>query len=187
VTNVTRGGDANSTTVHNGDILEFKLVTENVTSTDYKNYAGQDYLGSVLQYADLADPSQITLQDMTLDSQNNLHWKLPNLAAHTSDVKTIRVKVKDNIPLTNSPSKLSPDYNCSFSNDYGNEVTMNVDCPAAKSVEQTATALPNTGPGTTMAIAAAVAVVAGYLFSRSRIMAKELLIIRDEYLASGGF
>jgi fimbrial isopeptide formation D2 family protein len=187
VTNVTKGGDANSTTVHNGDILEFKLVTENVTSTDYKNFEGQDYLGSVLQYADLVDPSQITLQDMTLDSQNNLHWKLPNLAAHTSDVKTIRVKVKDNIPLTNSPSKLSPDYSCSFSNDYGNEVTMNVDCPAAKSVEQAATALPNTGPGTTMAIAAAVAVVAGYLFSRSRIMAKELLIIRDEYLASGGF
>jgi hypothetical protein len=187
VTNITKGGDANSTTVHNGDILEFKLVTKNVTSTDYKNYVGQDYLGSVLQYTDLVDPSQITLQDMTLDSQNYLHWKIPNLAGQTSDVKTIKVKVKDNIPLTNSPSKLSPDYNCSFTNDYGNEVTMNVDCPAAKSVEQAATTLPNTGPGTTLTIGAVVAVVAGYLFSRSRIMAKELLIIKDEYLSSGGF
>jgi hypothetical protein len=187
VTNITRGGDANSTTVHNGDILEFKIVTQNVTATDYKNYQGQDYLGSVLQYADLVDPSQIGLQDMSLDAQNNLHWKIPNLAGHTSDVKTIRVKVKDNIPVTNSPSKLSPDYNCSFSNDYGNEVTMNVSCPAAKSVEQAASALPNTGPGTTTAIAAVVAVIAGYLFSRSRIMARELLIIRDEYISSGGF
>jgi hypothetical protein len=124
---------------------------------------------------------------MTLDSQNYLHWKIPNLAGQTSDVKTIKVKVKDNIPLTNSPSKLSPDYNCSFTNDYGNEVTMNVDCPAAKSVEQAATTLPNTGPGTTLTIGAVVAVVAGYLFSRSRIMAKELLIIKDEYLSSGGF
>jgi hypothetical protein len=187
VTNITRGGDANSTNVHNGDILEFKLVTQNVTSSDYKNYSGQDYLGSVLQYADLADRSQISLQDMTLDSQNYLHWKISNLAAHTSDVKTIRVKVKDNIPLTNSPSKLSPDYNCHFTNDYGNEVTMNVDCPAAKSVEQAATSLPNTGPGTTLFIGALVTAAAGYLFSRSRIMSKELLVVRNEYLSSGGF
>jgi hypothetical protein len=187
VTNITKGGNADSTMVRNGDILEFKLVTKNVTSTDYKNYEGQDYLGSVLQYADLADPSQIGLQDMALDSQNYLHWKIPNLAAQSSDVKTLKVKVKDNIPLTNSPSKLSPDYSCSFTNDYGNEVTMNVDCPAAKSVEQAATTLPNTGPGTTLMIGAAVAAVAGYLFSRSRIMAKELMIIKDEYLSSGGF
>jgi hypothetical protein len=187
VTNITRGGNASNTTVNNGDILEFKLVTKNVTSTDYKNYAGQDYLGNVLQYADIVEPSQITLQDMTLDSENNLHWKLPNLAAQTSDVKTIKVKVKDNIPITNTPSKLSPDYNCSFTNDYGNEVTMNVNCPAAKSVEQAATALPNTGPGTTVTIAAIVAVVAGYLYSRSRVMARELLVIKDEYLSSGGF
>jgi hypothetical protein len=187
VTNLTKGGDANSTTVSNGDILEFKLVTKNVTSTAYKNYEGQDYIGSVLQYADVVDSSQITLQDMNLDSQNYLHWKIPNLAAQTSDVKTIKVKVKDVIPNTNTPSKLSPDYNCSFTNDYGNEVTMNVNCPAAKSVEQAATALPNTGPGTTITIGAIIAVVAGYLFSRSRIMARELLIIRDEYQSSGGF
>jgi hypothetical protein len=187
VANITQGNDANNTTVRNGDILEFKLVTQNVTSSDYKNYNGQDYLGSVLQYADVADPSQISLQDMTLDSQNYLHWKITNLAGQTSDIKTIRVKVKDNIPLTNTPSKLSPDYSCHFSNDYGNEVTINVDCPAAKSVEQAATALPNTGPGTTLFIGALVAAAAGYLFSRSRIMSKELLIIRDEYLSSGGF
>ena len=187
VANITRGGDANNTTVRNGDILEFKLVTTNVTSSDYKNYNGQDYLGSVLQYADLVDPSQLSLQDMTLDSQNYLHWKLPDLAGNTSDVKTIRVKVKDNIPITNTPSKLSPDYSCRFTNDYGNEVTMNVDCPAAKSVEQAATTLPNTGPGTSLFIGAIVATVAGYLFSRSRIMAKELMIVRNEYLSSGGF
>jgi hypothetical protein len=187
VTNITKGGDANSTTVHNGDILEFKLVTTNVTSTAYKDYSGQDYIGSVLQYADLVDPSQVSLQDMSLDSQNYLHWKIPNLAGQTSDVKTVRVKVKDSIPLTNTPSKLSPDYSCHFSNDYGNEVTINVDCPAAKSVEQAATTLPNTGPGTTLFIGAVVATTAGYLFSRSRIMSKELLAVKNEYLSSGGF
>jgi hypothetical protein len=66
-------------------------------------------------------------------------------------------------------------------------VVMNVDCPTAKSVEQAATALPNTGPGTTLFVGAVVAVVAGYLFSRSRIMAEELVIVRNEYMSSGGF
>jgi hypothetical protein len=187
VANITKGGDANKTTVSNGDVLEFKLVTQNVTSTDYKDYNGTDYIGSVLQYADVVDSSQVSLQDMTLDSQNYLHWKIPNLAANSSDVKTIKVKVKDMTPVTNTPSKLSPDYSCSFTNNYGNDVLINVNCPAAKSVEQAATALPNTGPGTTVAIGAVVATIAGYLFSRSRIMARELLIVRDEYLSSGGF
>jgi uncharacterized repeat protein (TIGR01451 family) len=187
VANITKGGDANNTTVGSGDTLEFKLVTQNVTGTDYKNYNGEDYLGGVLQYADIVDSSQITLQDMTLDSQNYLKWKIPNLAAGTSDVKTVRVKVKDPIPVTNSPSKLSPDYNCSITNNYGTQVTMNVNCPVAKSVEQTAKSLPNTGPGTSLTIAAVVASLAGFLFSRSRIMARELLIVRDEYLSSGGF
>jgi hypothetical protein len=187
VANITRGGDANNTTVRNGDILEFKLITSNVTSSVYKNYNGQDYLGSVLQYADLVDPSQLSLQDMKLDSQNYLHWTIPALAAQSSDVKTVKIKIKDNIPLTNTPSKLSPDYSCHFSNDYGNEVTINVDCPAAKSVEQAATSLPNTGPGASIVTGAVVAAMAGYLFSRSRIMSKELLVVRNEYLSSGGF
>jgi len=187
VVNITRGGDANNTTVRNGDVLEFKLVSKNVTTTDYKNYNGEDYIGNVLQYADLTNQSQISLQDMTLDSQNYLRWKIPNLAAGTTDVKTIQVKVKGIIPTTNTPSKLSPDYSCRFSNDYGNEVTINVNCPAAKSLEQAATTLPNTGPGTVLTIGVIVASVAGYLFSRSRIMARELNIIRNEYLSSGGF
>jgi hypothetical protein len=187
VANITKGGDANNTTVGNDETIEFKLVTQNVSSTDYKNYNGQDYLGSILQYADLADSSQVTLQDMTLDPQNNLHWTIPNLAAGTSDVKTLRFKIKNPIPVTNSPSKLSPDYSCSITNSYGNSVTVNVNCPTAKVVEQTSKSLPNTGPGTSLTIAAAIAALAGYLFSRSRIMARELLIVRDEYLSSGGF
>jgi hypothetical protein len=187
VTNVTKNGDANGTTVQNGDVLEFKLSTQNVTATDYKDYEGQDYFGSVLQYADIADQSQLAAQGLSLDSQNNLHWQASTLKGNTTDVKTIRVKVKDITPTTNTPSKLSPDYDCKITNDYGNEVTMNVDCPVMKSVEQAATNLPNTGPGTTVAIAVLVSIFVGYLYSRSRIMSQELAAVRNEYTASGGF
>jgi hypothetical protein len=187
VTNITKSGDANGTTVQNGDILEFKLNTQNVTATDYKNYSGEDYFGSVLQYADIADQSQLTSQGLTLDSQNNLHWKLSNLKGNATDVKTIKVKVKDITPTTNTPSKLSPDYSCKITNDYGNEVTMGVNCPVMKTIEQTTAQLPNTGPGATATVAVVVTFFVGYLYSRSRIMAVELAEVRNEYTSSGGF
>jgi hypothetical protein len=185
--NITKNADANGTSVQNGDILEFKMVTTNVTGSDYKNYTGQDYFGSVLQYADIVDPAQLTQQGITLDSQNYIHWSIADLPGNQSDTKLIRVKVKDIIPSTNSPSTVSPDYNCKISNDYGNEVTMSVSCPPVKAVAQAASSLPNTGPGTSIAIGAVVATVAGYLFSRARIMGRELEVIRNEYTAAGGF
>jgi hypothetical protein len=187
VTNVTKSSDANGTTVQNGDVLEFKLTTQNVTASDYKDYSGTDYFGSVLQYADIVDSSQLATQGLTLDAQNYLHWSLSSLKGNTTDTKLIRVKVKDITPTTNSPSKLSPDYSCKITNDYGNEVTMDVNCPAMKSVEQAAAKLPNTGPGTTVTIAVLITMFAGYLYSRSRIMAQELAVVRNEYISSGGY
>lgn len=187
VSNTTQEqNDADGTTVKPGDELRFELKTENVTTSDFKNYQGEDYFGSVLQYAELVNESELASQGMTLDADNYLRWSTANLKAKTTETKVIRVKVKEPIPSTNSPSTVSPDFNCKISNNYGNEVIMDVDCPLVKTVAQGATELPNTGPGTTLAIATGVTVVAGYLFARARIMAKELEIIRNEYVASGG-
>jgi hypothetical protein len=187
VMDITKNHDANGTTVQNGDILEFKLATRNVTASAYKNYNGKDYFGSVLQYADIVDSNGLSKQGLSLDSNNYLHWNLASLAGSATDTKTIKVKVKNIIPVTNTPSTISPDYNCKITNDYGNEVTMNINCPVIKQLDKAATSLPNTGPGTSIAIGATVVAFAGYLFSRSRIMAKELAAVRKEYISAGGF
>jgi fimbrial isopeptide formation D2 family protein len=187
VSNVTQNiNDANSTKASGGDILQFKLTTQNVTSTDYLNYDGLDYFGNVLQYADIVDPGQLSGQGISLDAKNNLRWHTPVIKANESDVKTINVRVKSDIPATNSPSTLSPDYNCSINNTYGDQVTVSVDCSTVKTIAQTASELPNTGAGSTIVIGAIVASVAGYLFMRSRIMAEEMEIVRQDYISSGG-
>ncbi len=185
VTNVTRGGDANGGTVNAGDVLEFKLNTKNVTASDYKNYKGQDYFGSVLQYANL-DSAQLPAQGITIGADNYLHWTTANLKANSTDVKTIRVQVKSPVPTTNSPSHISPEFNCKISNDYGNQVTMSVNCPLVKTIASTTTTLPNTGPGTSVIIAGLVAIAVGYLYARSRLLARELDIARQSYVSSGG-
>lgn len=187
VVNLTRRGDANNTTVQNGDILKFKLTTQNVTNTDYINYNARDYFGSVLQYANMVNTSQLAQQGLSLDSHNNLNWHISNLGANQKDVKTIEVKVKNIIPATNTPSRISPDYNCKITNDYGNEVTMNVNCPVVKSIEQAASSLPNTGPDSSLSAGVLIAIVSGYFFLRAKIFSSELAAVKKEYSASGEF
>lgn len=177
--------DASGQKINNGDELVFTLTTQNVTQTDYPNYKGEDYFGDVLDYADFTDATELTKQGLTLDANRYLHWQ-EDIKASSSSVKTIHVKVKEVIPSTNRPSGTSDDYDCVISNKYGNEVTMTVGCPLIKNIDQISTKLPNTGPGTNLVIGFGVTVIAGYFFSRSRLLAKELDIIKADYAGAGG-
>ena len=125
-----------------------------------------------------------------LDANNYLNWTILNLKANTTDVKTVSVKVKDPLPIRTAD-------NCRITNTYGNQVMVNLACPSpipptepppsvAQNINQAATSLPNTGPGSSVAIAFVVATAAGYFLSRSRIMARELeLAGHDDELAGG--
>jgi len=187
VENITaKALDANGSTAKAGDILEFKLTTKNIGGVEYKNYKGSDYFGRVLQYAEITDTTSLSTQGLNLDGTGNLSWTTAVIKAGASDVKTIRVKVKSPIPATNTPAPGSADYNCQISNFYGNQVSLSVDCPIVKTVAETATKLPETGSGVSIAIAVGVAVVAGYFYSRSRIMAKELAIVRRDHISTRG-
>ena len=186
VSNVTTGSkNADNTTVNVGDTLEFKLTAENVTTSDYKNYKGKDYFGDVLNYADILNKKQLSDQGIKLDSNGYLSWTTSTIKAHSSEVKTITVKIKDIIPVTNQPSSTSKDFDCVISNKFGNEVVMNVNCPVVKNIEQAAKALPNTGPGTGLVISFCLAILAGYFFMRSRLMAKELDMLRSDFNNGG--
>lgn len=203
VSDTTQGlANANGRTAKAGDELVFKLTTQNVSSTDYKNYTGRDYFGSVLQYADIKDSTELSKQGIVLDSNNYLNWTTLTLKANTTEVKTITVRVKASLPIKTAD-------NCQITNSYGNQVMVNLACPLpppppttnppptttpptttpptiAQNVNQAATSLPNTGPGTTVVIAFVVATVAGYLYSRSRLMAEELQIVAVENTLAGG-
>ncbi len=182
VSNITQGvANASGTTVKSGDIVEFRLVTTNVTSSDYKNYHGADYFGDVLQYSEISDSNELYKQGLSLGADNYIRWNTASLKANTVETKIIRVKIKNIVPTTNTPSNVSPDYDCRISNNYGNEVLMNVECPLVKEVAKNATSLPNTGPGTTVVIGFIVTTVVGYFFARARIMSKEIEVIREGY------
>jgi hypothetical protein len=59
---------------------------------------------------------------------------------------------------------------------------MSVQCPAVKGIET----LPNTGPGTSLIGGMGITLVVGYFFARSRLLAKEVNIIRTDFAMTGG-
>ncbi len=184
---VTRDGESmDGKKVASEDILVFTLTTRNITATPYENYAGEDYFGDVLDYAEVVDANELSKQGLTLGEDKVLRWKTPIIAGNAEDKKTITVRVKPIIPATNRPSNISSDFDCVISNKYGNQVTMSVSCPLVKTIESTSKELPNTGPGTTVALAFVVTVIAGYFFARARILAKEADIIRSQNFTGAG-
>jgi len=187
VENVTRNTwNANGSTVKPGDVLEFKLTTKNNSDSSAANLSTQDYLGRVLQYADLINSGSLVKQGLALDESGYLHWDIPTLKTGSTDIKTFRVKVKSQIPATNQPIPGSGDYDCTINNIYGNQVSIKVPCPLPKQVEQATVKLPDTGPGNSVLIGAGVLTVVGYFFARSRLLARELDIVRTDYAAAGG-
>lgn len=175
---VTKNGvDINGKKVSPGDTLVFKLSTKNVTATPFQGYSGEDFFGDVLDYGDIVDPSELTRQGLTLGQDKILRWTTTTIEGNSEEVKTITVKVKPITPSTNRPSNISSDYDCIISNKYGNQVTMSMSCPLVKTIEK----LPNTGPGTTIAIAFTVTVMSSYFFARARLYAKESGIIKRVY------
>ena len=72
-----------------------------------------------------------------------------------------------------------------MTNVFGNAVNIFLPASPAKTVEITTTRLVNTGPGTGLFVAASLVIVAGYFYSRSRLLATESTIaVRDN--TSGG-
>jgi hypothetical protein len=170
------------TKVKAGETLEYSLVTTNSNSAASKTkYVVDDYVGDLLDYAQL-DEAALKTQGGTFSSEKKtITWANQTIPAGGKLVKTFRVTMKNPLPTTNQPNATAPDYDCRMQNGYGNEVVVNVECAALKKVET----LPNTGPGTTVGIAAAITVISGYFFARSRLLAKELKIVKEDFVTAG--
>jgi hypothetical protein len=104
-------------------------------------------------------------------------WDNQTIPARGELIKKFRVVMKNPIPATNVPNATASDFNCKLENSYGNDVAIPVACPVLKQVES----LPNTGPGETIAAAFTITVIAGYFLMRTRLLSKEVGIIRKSY------
>ncbi len=176
-TNVTQNiADANNTTAHPGDVITYTLSAQNTGKATVQNYLFQENMADVLSYATIT-----TANGATLDNSNLLSWPTVDIAAGQTATVQVTVTVKNPLP-TPPANPISPTlFDLIMTNSYGN--TININLPGAtpaQTVTTTATSLVNTGPGTSLFIAAAIVMVAGYFYARARLLSKEsLLAIQD--------
>ncbi len=172
--------------VRSNDILEYSLITGNSLNYARKNVVVKDYVGDILEYSDL-DLEYLKSQGGVYDEKNQtVIWKGVSIAANSSIEHKFKVKVKSKIPATNRPSSVGTAYDCEISNEYGDEVSLKVACPAVKNIESVSKTLPKTGPSASMMAGMGFTLVIGYFYSRARLMKKELAIVKNDFIATGG-
>lgn len=175
-----------ATTAKAGDVIEYSLITTNSYDYDRKNVNVSDYIGDLLDYAEL-DTAFLSSQGGSFDKDTMvLSWSNQTVKADNELVNKFRIKIKEQIPSTNQPSAMTTSFDCQISNRFGNQIDIKVDCPIAKSAEYVTESLPKTGPGTSLVIGFVATTVIAYFAARSRLLAQELDIIRTDFAQTGG-
>jgi uncharacterized repeat protein (TIGR01451 family) len=182
VSNITQKiDDANNKVAKAGDELEYSLIVTNSGNEAAANYiVDSDNLNDVLEYADL------TLYDgASYDKTNQrLTWPALTIPASGNVVKKFRVRIKSPIPTTPASVSDPLSFDYKLRNVFGNEVVVSLDKPIVGTTYQAVSEIPNTGPGTSLLISFLAVAVIGYFYARSRLLSKEVGIIRNE-LGSG--
>jgi uncharacterized repeat protein (TIGR01451 family) len=174
--NITTGTtDANNTTAHGGDVINYTLFAQNNGKDTVKDYLFTENLSDVLDYADVTDP-----HGGTMDGNGLLTWPKVDIKAGETATVQITVKIKDPVPQTPVSASDPTRFDLIMTNVYGNTININLPGSTGKTVEAVGTTLPNTGPGANMLIGSVIVIVAGYFYARSRLLAKESRLALQE-------
>jgi uncharacterized repeat protein (TIGR01451 family) len=174
--------DANGTTAKAGDVITYRLSVKNTSqSTAVKGFVIKENISDILEYADVVD-----LHDGTIDDKNTVSWDPVDIEPGQIAEKQITVKVKNPIPQTPVAASNPKSFDMVMTNVfYTSEVNIKLPPTVIKTTEQVTRNLPNTGPGEAIAVSVSITMIAGYFFARSRLMAKELDIVTNEYVMGG--
>lgn len=175
--NVTQGGvDATTVTAKAGDIIQYSLTVKNTGLVTEKQLI-TDRVNDITDYATMRDTGG---GDYKNDA---VTYGEIDVKPKTEVVRTFSVQVVGNIPSTPRGAVISSSNDCKMSNNYGNTITINVDCPPVKIVEQV-TELPATGPRENMIFAGTLLAVVTFFYARSRQLGKEVKLVRKSFNAS---
>jgi uncharacterized repeat protein (TIGR01451 family) len=161
--------DANNSTAHAGDIITYTLFATNSGKAAVDQFTFQENMSDVMDYANITD-----LHGGTLSSADKVvSWPTEKIDVGATATHQITVKVKDPVPQTPASTSDPMHFDLIMTNVYGNAVNIKLPGSPAKQVQVAAASLPNTGPGTTLFIAASVVIVAGYFYGRASLLARE--------------
>jgi hypothetical protein len=172
--------DADKTTAEASDEITYTLYTTNISKTIIDDFIVTENMNDVLDYADITN-----FYGGEISDDNTLSWPAVTLLPGQTAENRVSIKVKSPVPQT--PASLSDPghFDLVMTNVYGNAINIEVKPGIGKTAETIVTTLPATGPGETVVATFALTAVVSYFFARSRLIAKELDIVRSDYTVSG--
>ncbi|HEX6258171.1 MAG TPA: hypothetical protein VFZ48_01680 [Candidatus Saccharimonadales bacterium] len=174
--NLTQNKDATQVTAQAGDRIEYTLTVKNTGNVATKTSI-EENLYDVSEYAKINDAG-----GGTYDTQKQtLEWSSIPLAVGEQETRKVVVELAKEIPATPKGTSDPSSFDCRMINSFGNTVTIVVNCPTPKIIEQTVTVLPKTGPGENMLVAGIIFAAVTYFYVRSRQLNREVRLIRKEF------
>lgn len=175
--------NANNTTAHAGDTLEYTLSVTNHSKQVRKGFVIEENMEDVLEYADIIDASGAQFTEKPI---RMLSWLPIDIQPNQTITRTILVKIKSPIPTTPASSSDPLSHDMKLVNIYGDTVTINLPPNPLKIVEHTVSILPSTGLGTNVLVSTVLIATATYFYFRSRVMVKELGLVRQQFNYGAG-
>ena len=187
--NITQDKNATEVIANGSDRVTYKLSVKNTGLAESK-FTFQERITDVLEYAKMFDNGGGTIVDdpEKADDDNSgkaklLTWPEITLKPGETQERVYTVQIIDTIPPMPEGRSNATSYDCRIDNMFGNTVSVEVNCPAPKVVEQVISELPRTGASTNMIFAGIVASVVAFLYFRSRQLNKEVRLIRKDAIS----
>lgn len=175
--------DATTRPAAPGDMIEYGLSVKNTGKELRKDFVIEENMEDVLEYADLQDANGATF---TENPVKMLSWAPVNIKPNETVIRTVLVKVKSPLPAAPASTSDPLSNDLKMVNTYGDTVQIELPSNPLKTTEQTVRSLPNTGLGANIVISTFVLMGATYFFFRSRLMVKELALVRQEFNYGAG-
>jgi len=175
--------NANGTKANAGDSIEYTLSVTNKSKETRKGFIVEENMEDVLEYADIIDASGATF---STNPVKMLTWKPVDIKPNETINRTILIKVKSNLPATPASTSDPLSYDMKMINIYGDTVEIELPSNPIKTVEQTVTKLPSTGPGANIIISTLFIMAATYFYFRSRTMVKEVGLVKQQFNYGAG-
>lgn len=175
--------NANGTKANAGDSVEYTLSVTNKSKEVRKGFIVEENMEDVLEYADIIDASGATF---TTNPIKMLSWKPVDIKPNETINRTILIKIKSNLPATPASTSDPLSYDMKMINVYGDTVEIELPTTPIKTVEQTVTKLPSTGLGANIIISTLLIMAATYFYFRSRVMVKEVGLVKQQFNYGAG-
>lgn len=175
--------NANGTKANAGDSIEYTLSVTNRSKEVRKGFVVEENMEDVLEYADIIDASGATFTETPIKM---LTWQPVDIKPNETINRTILVKIKSDIPATPASTSDPLSHDMKLVNVYGDTVEIELPPNPVKTVEQAVTSLPSTGLGANMIISTVLIMCATYFYFRSRLMVKEVGLVRNQFNYGAG-